>query len=61
MSKQDPFYRCRPGEYGHPKIVIQRTTEDDDKLIMERAQRALSWGSDSRFARLVARFAKAMR
>ena len=60
MSKHDPFYCCRPGEFGHPKIVIQRTSEDDDRL-MERAQRALSWGSDSRFWRLVARFERWIR
>jgi hypothetical protein len=57
---RDPFYRCEPGTYGHPQIVIQRKAEDDEKL-MERAQLALNWGSNSRFRRLVARFNRFMR
>ena len=66
----DPWYRCEPGSYGHPKIKSSgptfarndwwanrgelRAINEEGSGLYERATHALSWGDDSRFRKLVA-------
>jgi hypothetical protein len=52
--RYDDFYCAPRGSYGHPLVDPGERTASSD--LIERARAALSWSSDARFSRLVARF-----
>ena len=53
------FMVAPDGTYGHPSI--DRGPRELSEGWFEKARAAMTWGSDARFANLVARFGRAMR